>query len=59
MTTASRRRRRLAVVLLAAGVLMGCATSPDRLPELDRRFYYNLPSREDLFAELGMAAPLY
>ena len=26
---------------------LGCATSPDRLPELDRRFYYNLPTPED------------
>ena len=35
---------------------MGCATSPERLPELDRRFYYNLPSREDQDAFLRLKA---
>jgi hypothetical protein len=25
----------------------GCANNPDRLPELDRRFYYNLPTPEE------------
>jgi len=28
-------------------MVVGCASSPERLPELDRRFYYNLPSGED------------
>jgi hypothetical protein len=32
----------LAAALLAAIVLVGCAHDPDRLPELDRRFYDNL-----------------
>lgn len=41
------RRFGLAPVLLAATVIAGCANSPDRLPELDRRFYYNLPTAED------------
>lgn len=33
-----------AAPLLAATVLLGCAHDPDRLPELDRRFYENLPT---------------
>lgn len=43
-------------MLLAAAVLFGCATSPDRLPELDRRFYYNLPTRADQEAFLELKA---
>ena len=27
--------------------VVGCAMTPERLPELDRRFYYNLPSPAD------------
>jgi hypothetical protein len=40
-------RRGLAAVGLAAAVLVGCAHDPDRLPELDRRFYDNLPTGTD------------
>ena len=54
MTTAPANGRRVpssrlgfAAGFLAAALLVGCASSPDRLPELDRRFYYNLPSAED------------
>ena len=28
-------------------LVVGCAMTPERLPELDRRFYYNLPSPAD------------
>ncbi len=34
------------MALLGAVAMAGCANSPDRLPELDRRFYYNLPTPE-------------
>ncbi|MCA9705777.1 MAG: hypothetical protein KDK70_08010 [Myxococcales bacterium] len=33
-----------------------CASNPDRLPELDRRFYYNLPSGEEQQAFLRVKA---
>src|SRR5690606_17109391 len=37
-----------AVGLVVGALCLGaCATKPDRLPELDRRFYYNLPTPED------------
>lgn len=40
-------------MVLAAGMLLGCATNPERLPELDRRFYYNLPQGDqDAFLRL-------
>ena len=58
-TAASGRRTRrsgFVVALLAATVLMGCAMSPDRLPVLDRRFYYNLPNTEDQEAFLRLKA---
>ena len=32
---------------LAASVVLGCTHDPDRLPELDRRFYDNLPTGAD------------
>lgn len=35
-------------------VLLACATTPERLPELDRRFYYNLPTPEDQRAFLHL-----
>ncbi len=38
---------RLAALAIVAIVGLGCATTPDRLPELDRRFYYNLPTPAD------------
>jgi hypothetical protein len=34
----------LAMIMLAGS---GCANNPERLPELDRRFYYNLDSARD------------
>lgn len=44
---ARRSPRGLGVAVWAALLVAGCANSPDRLPELDRRFYYNLPSGAD------------
>jgi hypothetical protein len=39
---------RLGRLALAAAIVavVACATTPERLPELDRRFYYNLPTPE-------------
>lgn len=39
---------------LASLVLVACAMTPERLPNLDRRFYYNLPSpqQQQTFLEL-------
>ncbi len=37
-------------------MLAACGHSPDRLPELDRRFYYNLPNGEDQDAFLRLKA---
>lgn len=51
MTTAAQGRRSYRAfglaALLAVSTIVGCASSPDRLPELDRRFYHNLPTPED------------
>ncbi len=41
-------------VLVYAIALSACAHSPERLPELDRRFYYNLPTPEDQDAFLRL-----
>ncbi|MEM6989757.1 MAG: hypothetical protein AAF721_04655 [Myxococcota bacterium] len=41
MATQRIVRASLAVLLLSA---TACAMTPERLPELDRRFYYNLPT---------------
>jgi hypothetical protein len=42
----------------AAGLLLcstlACALTPERLPDLDRKFYYNLPSSEDQTAFLRL-----
>lgn len=40
---------RLGRLALAAAIVASaaCATTPERLPELDRRFYYNLPTPQD------------
>lgn len=35
-------------------ILVGCANSPDRLPPLSRKFYYNLPSSTDQQAFLKL-----
>jgi hypothetical protein len=43
--TEARVRRRMLHVLVAS--LCACAMNPERLPELDRRFYYNLGSEEN------------
>lgn len=32
---------------LLCGTLVACATTPERLPDLDRKFYYNLPTTDD------------
>ena len=39
---------------LVALFIVGCANSPDRLPPLSRKFYYNLPSPEDQRAFLKL-----
>jgi len=47
-----------AMTRLTAGLLLcsalACATTPERLPDLDRKFYYNLPSTEDQQAFLRL-----
>ena len=54
------RFRALHVPLLTAGLLTtlavgpACALTPKRLPELDRRFYYNLPTPSDQSAFLRL-----
>lgn len=42
------------VCLLAGSIGLGCAMTPGRLPDLDRRFYYNLPTPEDQAAFLKL-----
>jgi hypothetical protein len=37
----------LCTALLSASLFGGCALTPERLPELDRRFYYNLDDPRD------------
>ncbi len=43
-----------ALLLLAVCFIGGCAHTPERLPELDRRFYYNLddPNDQQRFLEI-------
>jgi hypothetical protein len=41
-------------VLVAACANLCCANNPERLPELDRRFYYNLETPEDQEAFLDL-----
>ncbi len=36
-----------AAIAVAAALQLACAMNPERLPELDRRFYYNLESQAD------------
>jgi hypothetical protein len=40
-------RSRVFAVVLPLVVLLACAMTPERLPELDRRFYHNLPTPDD------------
>jgi hypothetical protein len=48
-------RTRIGILgLLAAGVLAACMHNPERLPELDRRFYYVLDTPEDQKAFLRL-----
>jgi hypothetical protein len=42
------------LVAAVALVLLGCATTPERLPPLTRQFYYNLPSTTDQQAFLKL-----
>lgn len=44
---------RLVAGLLLCGTL-ACAMTPERLPDLDRKFYYNLPSASDREAFLKL-----
>jgi hypothetical protein len=48
------RIRALVVSLCAAASMVACAMSPARLPDLDRRFYYNLssPAEQSEFLEI-------
>lgn len=39
---------------LATLMVAACASNPERLPELDRRFYYNLESKNDQQAFLDL-----
>lgn len=41
-------------LVLGLAALGGCANNPERLPELDRRFYYNLETPEDQEAFLEL-----
>ena len=41
--TPSRLRRLVGGAALVGALALGCGHNPERLPELDRRFYYNLP----------------
>lgn len=43
--------------MLFAGLATGCATSPDRLPFLDRQFYENLPTPESRQGFLEVKKP--
>jgi hypothetical protein len=51
-TTAIRAATRAWLVSAAIG--LACAMTPERLPELDRRFYHNLPTAEDQEAFLEL-----
>jgi hypothetical protein len=42
-----RRGRPLRVALASLVLACACAMNPERLPELDRRFYYNLGSEQE------------
>jgi hypothetical protein len=44
---------RFAAGLVLCGTL-ACAMTPERLPDLDRKFYYNLPTTEDKSAFLRL-----
>ncbi len=53
--TVAMARRAFATGALALVVLVGaCANNPERLPELDRRFYYNLDASSDREAFLRL-----
>lgn len=55
LRTTSLARRMLASGVLALTLLAGaCANNPERLPELDRRFYYNLDAANDREAFLKL-----
>ncbi len=43
---------RLVAGVMLGGTLVACAMTPERLPNLDRKFYYNLPSENDKAAFL-------
>lgn len=43
---------RLVAGLMLCGTLAACAMTPERLPDLDRKFYYNLPNANDKAAFL-------
>lgn len=45
---------RAGILIAAAFTLMGCAMTPERLPQLDRKFYYNLETPEERQAFLRL-----
>ena len=48
--TASRRNLRLGLAALVLATA-ACAHNPDRLPRVDRQFYYNLESEVDALVD--------
>ncbi len=51
----SRSAGRVAgIAVVGFALLCGCATSPDRLPHLDKQFYYNLEDDKDQDAFLRL-----
>ncbi len=55
-TLSSKISRMAATVVLCGtlGTTLACAMTPERLPDLDRKFYYNLPSSDDKAAFLKL-----
>ncbi|RMG97606.1 MAG: hypothetical protein D6705_08375 [Deltaproteobacteria bacterium] len=55
--TLARARGRAVAFVLGVAICASCALRPSRLPELDRRFYANLPSPDAQHAFLKMRKP--
>jgi hypothetical protein len=50
----SRLRSRMLLLVVPLLLSLACAMTPERLPELDRRFYHNLPTPDDQEAFLQL-----